>query len=447
MGLAQRCRDELCSRLLRRSGRCQAAFQVGAENYRVVDDEHQRSGETADDHEVHRLAGKVKSESSGDDRDRDGDGGDEGRAPVEQSPHQHQENEGCRDDHDDGQVVDRRHDVVGGPIELRVDLDSLEAGGHCRQSGFDAVGDVEGAGIRPFLDYQNEPGAALEQGIADQRLVILDNSRHVGKTKLRPAFKGDLTQIFRALDGRDVVDADTLVGRVDKAAGAGDGRLDEAQGRRPERVGSRLDDIDQGNLLFLHPIGIGEDLELLLALAPDRNIGHPGDAHEPRPDVPARQDRHVDQGKVLRGEADHHGPRHGRTRLHHLGRLRSPRQRHHGFGEALLDHLACLEQLGPRLEDELDRGQARHRLGAQNVDKGNIAEEIGLERHGDHLGHLPRRKAERFTLDLDDDRTEFGVDVDCHLAELADAEEQHHGGERQDEQPKFKTPIDNTADY
>ena len=76
------------------------------------------------------------------------------------------------------------------------------------------------------------------------------------------------------------------------------------------------------------------------------------------------------------------------------GGLEAPAQGHGGLGEALLDDLAGTQQIGSRLEDELDRGQAGHRLRTQDVDPRNIAQEVGLERNGDELRDLLRREAE-----------------------------------------------------
>ena len=53
-----------------------------------------------------------------------------------------------------------------------------------------------------------------------------------------------------------------LIGRVDETARAGNRRLDETQGRGPQRVGSRLDDIHQRDAIGLHPLRIGPNLKL-----------------------------------------------------------------------------------------------------------------------------------------------------------------------------------------
>ena len=118
-----------------------------------------------------------------------------------------------------------------------------------------------------------------------------------------------------------------------------------------------------------------------------------------------------------RREADHHHPGHRRARLQHLGRLGGAGKGYGGLRKALLDDLAGTQQIGSRLEDELDRGQARHRLRTQDVDPRNIAQEIGLQGNGDKLRDFLRREAQRLALHVDDYRAELGIDIDRHIAD------------------------------
>ena len=59
----------------------------------------------------------------------------------------------------------------------------------------------------------------------------------------------------------------------------------------------------------------------------------------------------------------------------------------------LLDELAGLEQVGARLEDQLDRRELGHRLRAQIVEPGDAVERL-LERDGDELLDLGGRQPE-----------------------------------------------------
>jgi hypothetical protein len=88
--------------------------------------------------------------------------------------------------------------------------------------------------------------ALLGHRIADQRLVILDDRDDVPQPDrsaviaqhglpVRP-LQGHGGEVGRLGYRQDVVYAEPLVGRVDKAAGPGRGRLDEAQRRDPKGV-------------------------------------------------------------------------------------------------------------------------------------------------------------------------------------------------------------------
>jgi len=101
-------------------------------------------------------------------------------------------------------------------------------------------------------------------------------------------------------------------------------------------------------------LGVDENLELSLTLTPDGHIRHAGNTHQARPDVPASEEGHVDQGHLVRREPDEHHAARGRDRLEHLGRFRDLGQ---GMclGESLLHHLASIEDVRARFEDHLDR--------------------------------------------------------------------------------------------
>ena len=66
----------------------------------------------------------------------------------------------------------------------------------------------------------------------------------------------DARQVLRGGDGQDVLDAEPLIGGIDPAAGPGEGGIQEGQGRHPQGVAGRLDDLFQGHLLLLQLLGI-----------------------------------------------------------------------------------------------------------------------------------------------------------------------------------------------
>ncbi len=115
-----------------------------------------------------------------------------------------------------------------------------------------------------------------------------------------------------------VPDGDPLVGHVDEPA-AGDGR----------GVGHRLDDRVERHAVEPQPLGVDQHLVLPVALAPDRDVGHAGNRHQPRPDRPLGQDGQVHLRERLRRDADLQQPagRRQRREDHRLvGGRRQPRR-------------------------------------------------------------------------------------------------------------------------
>src|SRR4051794_33800262 len=79
----------------------------------------------------------------------------------------------------------------------------------------------------------------------------------VAQPQRRPvdALDRDVAELVGAGDRRDVLDADPLVRGLDEAAGAGRGGLHEAQRGDPQRVAGRLDQLGQGDVVALQPLG------------------------------------------------------------------------------------------------------------------------------------------------------------------------------------------------
>ena len=132
--------------------------------------------------------------------------------------------------------------------------------------------------------------------------------------KRRAVAEGDrgLGEVFGLFDRRPVPDGDPLVGRVDEPA-AGDGG----------RVGHRLDDRVERHAVEPQPLGIDQHLVLPVALAPDGDVGHAGNRHQPRPDRPLGQDRQVHLRERLRRDADLQHPA-GRRQRREDHRLAGP---------------------------------------------------------------------------------------------------------------------------
>ena len=74
-----------------------------------------------------------------------------------------------------------------------------------------------------LLDDQHEPGTAVDDGVTDQLLVVLDHIGDVTQTQRRLSltpFDGYLGQVIRGRDGLYVPDAEAWLGVSMKPPGA-----------------------------------------------------------------------------------------------------------------------------------------------------------------------------------------------------------------------------------
>ena len=126
-----------------------------------------------------------------DEGQRNGNGAEHGCPPIEEKPHENQNQKNRRGCHEDGNVLDRFLDVGCRPVKRGIDLDSCKSGGHCRQRFLHAAGHFERAGIGPLFDDQEQAGTVVEYRVADQRLVVLDYRGDVAKPQIRPLGEGD----------------------------------------------------------------------------------------------------------------------------------------------------------------------------------------------------------------------------------------------------------------
>jgi hypothetical protein len=149
-----------------------------------------------------------------------------------------------------------------------------------------------------------------------------------------------------------VLDAESLVGGVDEAAGARRCRLDVGQGRHPQGVARGLDHLLRVTRSCRSRCGsTSTGLPLPLPQMATFAAGH---AREARPDRPAGKDGHVDERRpATRGRPSSRGS--PTRRLEHDGRLRDVRQGVR-LGEALGHHLARPDDVRPGLEEDDRRG-------------------------------------------------------------------------------------------
>jgi len=115
--------------------------------------------------------------------------------------------------------------------------------------------------------------------------------------------------------------------------------------------------------------------------------------------------------------------------------------------QALLYQLPRLEDVGPRLEDQLDPRQPGNRFGADPVEPCHPVEQVLLERDGDQLLDLGGGQPERLGLDLDHRRVELGKCLHRHAAKLHKPEEQQRHGDKNDQEPELQARSDDPSHH
>ena len=277
--------------------------------------------------------------------------------------------------------------------------------------------DLERVRALQLLDDEQQAGAAIDDGVADQRLRRVDDLRQVADAQLAPAAlrNRDLREGVRRADRRDAARADALVGGLEEPARADHRARRELQQPGVERLGGDLHDLVERDLLVAQPAGPDLDVHVLEPLAPDRDVRDAGHAEQARADLPVRRHRQVHQADGLRRQADLHDPARGRDGLHHERRRRPRRKRRRDGVEVLLDELARLAEVRAALEQQRDVRQLRDRLRADHLDARDAVQRV-LERDGDELLDLGRRQPEARGLQLDAGGRELGEDVHALVA-------------------------------
>ena len=81
----------------------------------------------------------------------------------------------------------------------------------------------------------------VDDGVADQRLVVFDHTRDLAQG-LRRAFDDHLPEILRRRDRQQMLDREPLRGGLDPAARARSRGVERGERRRPEGIAGRVDD-------------------------------------------------------------------------------------------------------------------------------------------------------------------------------------------------------------
>ena len=448
--LERRLQDDRRLRLLAplRGGQAESSHDVLDVDDGVVDDGAERDHEARQHHRVDGGAAGVEHQPGRDQRHRDGDDADQRAAPVEQEQRQ--------DDHDQhraehqrlAEVVQRLLHEGRRPEDRRVDVEAGEPGPHLVDGVLDALRDVERVPPRELLDDHHETRAAVDDRVADERLVVLHDAGDVADADGLATALGhdDLGQLGGLEHRQDVVDVEPLVGGVDEAALADDRAARVLEDARVEGVAGRLHDLVERDALRLQQLRRHLDDLHVDALAPDHRVGHAGHPQQAGPDLPVRGHRLVDHRDVLRRDADLHHPAGRRERLQH-DRRRGPRRqvRRHAL-QPLLHELPGADQVRARIEDELDLRELADRLRAEHVERRDAGQRL-LEGHGDQGLGLLRREPEGDGLDLDLRRRELGEHVDRHVPQLRDAEQHHRPAEGDDEEAEPDARRDDPAHH
>ena len=344
--------------------------------------------------------------------------------------------------------IDVSMNVAGRKI-VGVDLDALQARPHLLDGVFDAPGDVERVRPRQLLDDEHQPGTVVDDGVAQERLVVDHDVGHVAQEEglAEAVLDRHLGEVLRRDDREDVPDVEPLVRSVDESAGA------DLAGVRPadeasdvEVLGRLLLKRDQRDVVGAQPLRIGLHLVLVEALAPDRDVRHARHAQQPGPDLPVSDQGQVDERELVGGEPDLHDPARRREGLDHERRSRPARQSRRDGVEPLLHHLAGVHEVGPPLEEQSDVRELRNRLRANLLDARHSLKRL-LQRNGDQRLDLFCREPEAGRLNLDSRLRELRENVYRCVAKRPTAEDHQRRRGSDDEIPKLQTRADDPAHH
>ena len=267
----------------------------------VVDDDPDRDDEPRQDHRVDGHLADVQDHRRGHERQRDRDEADQRRPPLEQEHDQDHEDEDAAEDQGVRQVVQRLLDEAGRPEDRVIDVDAGQARAELVEGFLDAARDIERVRPRELLDDEHHARTVVDDRLADERLVILDELDHLGQRDgliVSPRDR-DVGEILDPDDRRDVADDEPLIRGIDESAGAREVAGVELQDPVVQGLGDGIHDVREGDAVLDHLVRDGLDLEHVELLAPDGDVGDAGHAQQPGTDRPVRDHRHVDLRHVL----------------------------------------------------------------------------------------------------------------------------------------------------
>ena len=183
------------------------------------------------------------------------------------------------------------------------------------------------------------------------------------------------------------------------------------------------------------PVGVDQHLVLRVALAPDGDVGHAGDRHQPRPDRPLRQQGQLHLRERLRRHADLEQPARRRQRREdhrRPGRRRQPRRLDR---EPLLHDLREAIRSVPSLKIRTTDDSPSTDFD-RIVFKPDRAVERVLQRDADEALDLLGRQPRRLGLDLDQRRANSGKTSSGAFLAVAHAHDHQDDRQRQHQHPE-----------
>ncbi len=189
---------------------------------RIVDDHADRENEARDDDGIERRTEAVEDQQGGDQRQGQGHQADQPGSPVAEEGKQHDrgKEEACEQGQRD--VANSLLDERRRPEDLGVDRDAAEPRAQRFECSLDRPGHFDGVGIGELLDNQHQTGPIVDDSVADQQLVVLNNIGDVAQADDSTAgilgLDPDLGKFVGGADREHVLDTEALVGRVDEPA-------------------------------------------------------------------------------------------------------------------------------------------------------------------------------------------------------------------------------------
>ena len=261
------------------------------------------------------------------------------------------------------------------------------------------------------------PGPSLDDRVADQRLMVLDDRRDVAEREPLPGPRAilhdrDTGEIIRGRDRQDVLDAEPLVRRVDESAGSRRRGIEERQRRDPQGVAGGLDHVAQRDAVAARirsgstwtwswrsrwpqiatlatPGTLSSRGRIVQRASTDMSMSET--SFDDRPTIMTRLDD--ESGWSIAGDFDTFGRACAWvSRSATIWRARSTSVP--GSKYRTID-----ERPGDGLRVDL-------------VEEGDAVEQVGFERDRDQLLDFIGRQAERLRLDLDIGRPELGQRVE-----------------------------------